>query len=347
MSTETAAAGQDNVLDLFTKIIGPFSASLVIPLLDEPDNIEERVGTLVLQFNAHPQIILPFRKLIGSIQNKEPMAVLEEQIRFFTTAQTRNYMIICLMNEVLQLRDLQVDLNSGRLPGRANDLLKYANLARQKFGEESRYKNLMFAVGLLFDWCFYLQKSNLLNLHGMKFDEMIEECFNHGVEQGKLVTRLSRHKDNLTFEKHAPVIPLFRQLSHVVISMLYPNLGPGFYKNLSSIKYTEPLKLALEQNEFGIHSGTVASMISQSFSIFHPIGEAFQYLGMAHLAHYHQDEPMLDLIGIAELAILLKENFKPTDFSKTLPVESGAPELKFLNFVLNDSARAELNEGKK
>jgi hypothetical protein len=347
VSTETAIAGQDSVLDLFTKIIGPFSAALLTPLLDEPDNIEERVGTLVLQFNSHPQIILPFRKLIASIQNKEPMAVLEEQIRFFTTTQTRNYMLVCLMNEVLQLRDLQVDLDSGRLPGRAHDLLKYANLARLKFGEESRYKNLMFAAGLLFDWCFYLQKSSWMGLHGVKFDEMIDEAFNRGVEQGKLVIRLSRHKGKLTFEKHAPVIPLLRQLSQVVLSMLNPSKGQGFYKNLNSMKYTEPLKLSLEQNQFGIHSGTVASMIAQSFSIFDPIGEAFQYLGMAHLAHYHQDEPILDLIGIAELGILLKENFKPTDFSKSQTVGNGAPELKFLNFTLNDAARADLNESKK
>jgi len=347
VSSEAASVAQDSVFDLFTKIIGPFSATLATPLLNEPDNIEERVGALVLQFNAHPHLIMPFRKYVGSLQQKEPMAVLEEQIRFFTTSQTRNYLLINYLNDILQLKELQIDLESGRPPGKPNEILKYATLARQEFGEESRYKNLMFAIGLLFDWVFYLQKTNLLNLNGAKFDDLIEDCFKVGVEQGKLVTKLSRHKGKLTFEKHSPVIPLFRQLSHIMLCLLFPTVAPGFYENLATIKYTEPLKLSWEQNEFGIHSGAIASLVAQSFPIFHPIGEAMQYLGMAHLAHYNRDEPILDLIGIAELAILLKESFKATDFPDSEPVGGGAPELKFLNYVLNERARAELTEAKK
>ena len=349
MSTEaaTSTVAQDSVFDLFSKIIGPFSATQVTPLLNEPDNIEERVGALVLLLNVNSHLIMPFRKFVGSIQNKEPMAVLEEQIRFFTTSQTRNYMVINLLNDVLQLKELQIDLESGRLPGKPEELLKYATLARQEFGEESRYKNLAYAIGLLYDWVFYLQKSSILNLNGAKFDEMIEECFKKGVEQGKLVTKLSRHKGKLTFEKHSPIIPLFRQLSHIVLCLLFPSVGPGFYDNLATLKYTEQLKLSYEQAEFGIHSGTVAALLAQSFPIFHPIGEAFQYLGMVHIAHFNKDEAIQDLIGISELAILLKENFTASEFSETESPGSGSPDLTYLKYVLNERARAELTEAKK
>jgi hypothetical protein len=348
VSSDAKSVAHDVVFDLFSKIIGPFAATLVSPLLNEPDNIEERVGVLVLQLQAHPHLIMPFRKYVASLQNKEPMAALEEQIRFYTTWQSRNYLFTILLNDVLQLKELQLDLETGRLPGKASDLLKYSFTARMEFGEESRYKDLMCTAGLLFDFVFYLQKSTLLNLNGAKFDEIIETSFKTGVEQGKLIIRLSRYKKKLTYEKYAPVAALLRQLSHVILHLLFPTVAPDFYKNLSAIRYTEPLKLALEKKEFGIDSATVASLIAQSFTIFNPLGDAMSVFGYPHLAHYVGEEAIQDLAGIAELGILLKETFKPGDITSSGTVGESIPELKFLDYVLGDMARAELSgEGGK
>ncbi len=345
MSSDAKAVAHDVVYDLFEKIIGPFAATLVSPLLIEPDNIEERVGVLVLQFNAHSHLIMPFRKYVGSLQNKEPMAAIEEQIRFFTTWQTRNYLFTILLNDVLQLKELQVDLDSGRLPGKTSELLKYSTTARTEFGEESRYKDPMCAVGLLFDFVFYLQKTPALNLNGAKFDEVIETMFKTGVEQGKLITRLSRHKKKLTFEKYAPVVPLLRQLGQVVLHLMFPTVAPDFYKNLPNMRYTEPMKLALEKKEFGIHSAEIASLIAQSFPIFGPLGDALAVYGHPYLAFNSGDEPIQDLAGIAELGTLLKESFKPGDITSSDKVGASVPELKYLDYTLNESARSDLVGG--
>ena len=45
--------------ELFQKIIGPFAATDVAPLLFEPDNVEDRVSHLINHFNRHPQFIPP------------------------------------------------------------------------------------------------------------------------------------------------------------------------------------------------------------------------------------------------------------------------------------------------
>jgi hypothetical protein len=88
------------------------------------------------------------------------------------------------MNSVLKLKELQMDDATGKLPGKAAELLKYSGEARTQFGEDSRYKDLMFAVGLIFDFIFYLQKTPFLNLGGAKFDETINQAFARAVEQG-------------------------------------------------------------------------------------------------------------------------------------------------------------------
>ena len=347
MSSDAKAVAHDVVYDLFEKIIGPFAATLVSPLLNEPDNIEERVGVLVLQFQAHSHLIMPFRKYVGSLQNKEPMAVLEEQIRFYTTWQTRNYLFTILLNDVLQLKELQVDLESGRLPGKTSELLKYSTTARAEFGEESRYKDPMCAVGLLFDFLFYLQKTPALNLNGAKFDEVIETLFKTGVEQGKLVTRLGRHKKKLTFEKYSPVVPMLRQLAHVILHLMFPTVAPDFYKKLSEMKYTEPLKLAMEKKEFGIHSAMIASLVAQSFPIFGPLGDAMAVYGHPYLAFHSGEEAIQDLAGIGELGVILRECWKSGDFSSSEKVGANVPELKHLDFVMSENAKEEIAGGDK
>ena len=334
----------DTINDLFNKIIGPFAATLVNPLMIEPQSMEERVSTLVHEFNVHPHLLEPYRHLITTLQKKEVVASIEEQIRFFQTTQTRNWLFVNLLNEVLQIKELTLDVKSGRLPGKPSALLKYSHTARVEFGEESRYKDLMCTTGLLYDFVFYLQKTTILNLNGAKMDEFIDQAFKKGVAQGKMIIRLSRHKPKLLNEKHAPIIALLRQLSHVILCLLYPTIGPEFYKKLYAAPYTEPLKLSLEMKEFGVHSGMIASYIAQSFPIFDPLGEVLSLWGFPYVAFYTKDQATHDLVGIAELGILLTENMKLGSFSETSKVGHAAPELKFLDFTLSAKIREDITQ---
>lgn len=348
MSSEATSIANETVNALFNRIIGPFAATMIVPLLNEPASVEERVSVLVHEFNVHPHLLPPFRKLIAGMQKKEVVASIEEQIRFFQSTQTRNYLFANLFNEVLQIKELKLDTDTGRLPNKPSELLKFSHTARQEFGEESRYKDVMCAVGLLFDFVFYLQKTPLLNLNGVKFDEFIRLCFKTGVDQGKVVIRLCRHKPKLTNEKLAPVIPLLRQLSQVIFCLLYPNIGPEFYKKLGAIRYTEPLRLAMEAKEFGIHSGMLAAYIAQSFDIFDPLGEVMSVWGKPYVANYTKNKPNHDLAGIAELGVLIKENFKVIDLPATTNIGASIPELKFLDFMLSAAVREDLTgDGKQ
>jgi hypothetical protein len=347
VSAEATSVAHETVNALFQKFIGPFSATMITPLLVEPSSIEERVSTLVHEFNVHPHLLAPFRKLIASLQNKEVVASIEEQIRFFQSTQARNYLFVNLFQEVLQIKELKLDLDTGRLPAKPNDLLKFSHTARVEFGEESRYKDLMYAAGLLFDFAYYLQKTQIVNTNGVKLDDFIQNCFKKGIEQGKLITRLSRHKPKLTNEKHAPVAALLRQLSHVIFCLLYPNIGPDFYKKLAAIRYTEPLKLSMEIKEFGVHSGMLASYIAESFDIFDPLGEVMSVWGMPHLAHYTKNKAIHDLAAIAELGVILRESFKIIEISETNKVGVNIPELTFLDYTLSARVREDLDESEK
>ena len=296
--------------ELFQRIIGPFAATNVGPLLQEPDNIEERVKLLLDTFQANPTLINPFRTMIKSINKQETEVTLEEQIRFYTTHHTRSWLMVNLFNSVLNLKELHLDSETGRLPGKPQDLLKYSHQAQTAFGEESRYKDLVFAAGLMFDFIFYLQRTPMLDLGQSKFDEPINQAFTKSVEQGKLITKLSRHKSKLALEKFTPLTAFMRQLSQITLVVLRPHLAPEFYKKLAATKHTEVIRVALEMKTFNVHTGMIGAYLAQSLPIFESLGEGMSVWAAPYLTWLSGKRDVHDLAGMGELGVELNERVK-------------------------------------
>jgi hypothetical protein len=327
---------------LFSRIIGPLVATQVSALLAEPDNIEERVNLLVQTFQKNPYLIHPFRLLIKSLHTQEVEISLEEQIRFFTTKRTRSWLMVNLLNRVLNIKELRLDEATGRLPGKLGDILKYAHQAQDAFGEESRYKDLVYAAGLMFDYFFYLQRTNFLELNQTKYDEMISQSFKVAVEQGKLITHLSRYKKKLSLEKFTPLTAFLRQLSQISLVFLQPGTAVEFYKKLDVKKTSEPLKLNDELKAFGIHTGTIASYLAQSFPLFDQLGEVMSVWGFPYLTWLDTKKDIHDAAGMGEVGVMLHERLSTEAFTGSGNVNVVIPELRYLDFTLTAEAKSEI-----
>ena len=334
--------GQALIDDLYKQVIGPFAAAGLTTLLFEPDNVEDRVTHLVKVFGLHPHLIPPFQALIKALNPQDIEVPLEEHIRFYTTRATQGWLLVNLMNQVLKIKELQMDFTTGKLPGKANELLKYSNEARNTFGEEGRHKDLVFAGGLLFDFAFYLHKSPLMNLGGAKFDEPINQAYQRALEQGLLVLRLSRYKKKLTHERLTPITVFVRQYAQLCICLLRPSEGPEFYKKLSTLKLTEQVRLSLESGKFGVHVGTLSTFIAQMIPEFSPLDEAMSLWGAPYLAWQGDLRDLHDLCGMGMLAAALKERLSGADFKGVGRVGETLPELKFLELSLTPEVKNEI-----
>ena len=348
MSTTPKSSTNNNlqpleiIEDLFHRIIGPLAATQVASILLEPDHIDERVNLLLQIFDRNPYLIVPFRNLIKALHATETEVTLEEQIRFYTTKHTRNWLIVNLLNKVLKTKDLQLDLDTGRLPAKPQDLIKNAYVASSAFGEESRYKDLAFSVGLIFDFLFYLQKTHYVELGSLKMDEPIAQAFARSVEQGKIIIQLSRHKSKLSLEKYAAITPFLRNLAPLCLTMLRPQTSADFYKKLSSIKSNEQLRLALEIQTFGVHSGMIAAYLGQSLKIFEHTGEAMSVWAFPYLTWVSGKRDIHDLAGMGELGCAVQERLKGPDFGASGHASSGLPDLKFLEFTFTPGVKNEV-----
>lgn len=327
--------------ELFQKIIGPFAATDVAPLLFEPDNVEDRVSHLIANFNKHPQFIPPFQALIKSLNPQDREVPLEEHIRFYTTNATRHWLLLGLLNQVLKIKELELDFTTGKFPGKPNEILKYANEARNQFGEESRYKDHVFAAGFLFDYLLFLHRSPVLNLGGTKLDEPINQAFTRATEQGLLSLKLSKFKKKLSLDKQVPVTCYLRQLAQVSLILLKPGEALEFYKKLASLKHTEPVRLSMEKQTFGIHCGLLASFLAQMLPAFSPLDRAMSIWGAPFLGWMSGNRDVHDLCAMGMLATALKEHVKGSDFKGDGSIGPVLPELTFLDLLLTAEVKNE------
>jgi hypothetical protein len=332
---------QSLIEELFKQIIGPFGATQIAPLMVEPDNSEDRVRHLVDTFEKFPHLIPPFGLLIKGLRPSEAEGVLEEKIRFFQTKHTRNWLIVNLMNQVLNIKELKLDETTGRLPAKPHDLIKFATQAQVAFGEESRYKEQAFAGGLMFDFLFYLQRSHFVNLGQTKFDEPINQAFIRSIEHAKLILRLSKHKPKLTLEKYALLTAFMRQLSQVSLYLLKPTIAHDFYKKLATFKHTEAIRLAMEVKSLGVHTGVVSCYLAQVLPSFGELGQAMSVWGAPQLAWVSGHREIHDLSGIGLLGVTISERLRGNDFPAAGDIAPVIAELEYLDLKLTQEVKGE------
>ncbi len=330
------------VEELFSKIIGPFTGTGVTPLLNEPDQIDDRVNLLLKTFDEHSALITPFRKLIKSLHAQEVDVPLEEQIRFFNTDQTRTWLMVNLFNQVLNLKELKLNEDTGRLPGRPEDMLKFAYQARAALGEEGRYKDYSYAAGLFFDFLFHVQRTAAIN-SVTKYDEPMAQAFIKACEQAKLIMHLARHKPKLSLEKLSAIAPFFRLAAQLSLYILRPTVAPEFYKKLAGMKLNEQMRMDLEMKTFGIHIGMISAYIAQSIPMFEPLGECMSVWGFPYLSWVKGRKDIHDLTAICELGVVINERaLKSPDFPSPGVAGITLPELKNLEFNLSAEVKSEI-----
>ena len=338
---EELSLNQPLIEDLFTKIIGPFAATQLSPLMEEPDSSEDRVSRLTEIFNQYPHFIPPFSALIRSVNPQETDTVLEEKIRFYTTKHTRNWLVVNMMNQILDVKELKLDDSTGRLPGKPHDLIKFATKAQTAFGEESRYKDQAYAGGLMFDFLFYLQRTSFLNLGQSKFDEPITQAFTTAIEQGRLILKLSRHKPKLTLERFALLVPMMRQLSQISICLLQPSTGPEFYKQLGKIKHSETIRLAMEMKTFGSHTGIISAYLARSMPSFGELSEVMSVWGFPYLSWVPGHREVHDLSAMGLLGVSINERVKGSEFKGEGKLAPIIAELEHLDLKLTPEVKSE------
>jgi hypothetical protein len=320
----------------FENYLLPLKRSKIEPLLKESDLLEERVGILQNTFSGRGDWINAFTTLIKSMHAFENTPALEEQIRFFTAKHTRNWLIVNLMHDVLRLKETQLDLATGRLPSRAHDIVQNAYLAMNALGEESRYKNYLFATGLMFDFVLLASKSPHFNPSGAKFDELVKTSYAKGIEQAKKAVLLSKHKERLSLEKFVPILPLLRQASMCIFAFIEPK-WLDLNKKCEAAKVSETVRCALEQDHFGLHTGTIMTFIAQSFSVFENLAESASNWPYVYISWQDGRKDHHDAAAMAALTVALGERLPPAAFPDGQRASAGMPELEYLDYVTQAS----------
>jgi hypothetical protein len=325
---------QGPTLDSFLEhILCPLVRSDVSSLLTEPELLDDRVAELVKVFDANPEWKAPFLALIKSLHSQESVPALEEQIRFFTLKHSRNWLLVNLSNKVLHIKELQLNMDTGRLPQRPHDLFGYSYQAMSALGDESRYKNVLFACGFIFDFLLFLTKSPILKVDS-KYDEAIKMAYTRGIEEAKKCVHIARYKSKLTSEKLVPAIPLLRQAAFITFQILDKNYSE-LHKRCEQLKAPDSIRCAMERQKYGFHSGNIMTYFARAFPVFETTADALTAWPFVYLNWMSGRRDIHDLAGMGLLGVYLSEAYtSPKDFPPGSPVGSTIPELNFLEYAM-------------
>lgn len=317
--------------DFFHKILGPLIATEVGPLLHEPEHFDERVNLLSKTFDRHMEWIMPFRTLVKSLNPELKDAPLEDAIRFFTTKHTRLWLLVNLFNRALNIKELKLDEESGRLPAKGNDILKFAVQAMTHLGEESRYKDTMFAAGLIFDFLFYLQKTP--GHENSKIDETLNQAFKVALDSAKKATLLAKYKGVLSLEKFTPALLVLKNAVPAALVLLDPTKS-DLLKTLDGLKFSDPTRTVIERRALGMTLGQIAALFAAAFPVvFGDSDEALSLWGQPYLGWRSGKRDLHDLVGMAILSAALTERISPNGIPNGIKASVLFPELTYLDFT--------------
>lgn len=312
-------------------VIAPFVLCDLGELVSEPEIFEARAEVLRKEFDKHPDWQEPFRKLVKSSRQSQDDYSLQEALRIFGNRSARLWLLASKMGKSLKLKEITPDLETGRLPLDVNQSLKYAISAQAKFGEDSRYKDVTFAAGLILDFLTHLHHSSWVNMGGKKYDEFINTSFNHCVEAGALGIEICRFQKKATLEKWVPAYPLLWFAGRLCMMILFPGYM-DFVKKADKENIPPPVLAWREKEVFGVPAAAFSQLLAELHPVFDKLGDALVLHGHPYCAWVSKHKDIHDLAAISSLALWLKS---PGGKSVADGMTAGAirPELSDLDYI--------------
>ena len=304
-----AAAESAHLKKFLQKIIAPIGFCNLEPLLLEPEIFDARSAALKTEFESDPDWQEPFRKMVKSARQGAEDYSLTEAIRLFGNRQTRLWLMSARLGRGLKLKELTVDPETGRALMDGNTALKFAIAAQGKFGEDSRYKDVTFAAGFLFDYLFHLHHSSWLDMGGKKIDDFMNNTFNQCIDSGLASVAMCRHVKKVSLEKWVPAYVLVWHAGRVCMALIVPGYL-DFLKKMEKENVAPPIVAWKEKELFGVTSMFFGQLLGSIHPVFDRLGSAVLLQGHQYSSWVSGQKDTHDLSAIGSLGFWLKTGGK-------------------------------------
>lgn len=314
----------------FDATVRPLCAAGLGPLTEETESPEARLKQLLDEFKTQPEWA---DSLVAQVNRgrDEPLG-LEQCIRISGVENIRNQVLLEKLADVIPVKLLERDKNSGRVQAAPSAIFKFAFKAQETFSAQMRHREVAFVTGLVFD-LLAIQISRVQDpMARKKLSELLNDGYRQGVQVAKVALQLGRARKELSLEKHAISFSLLNQASFVAMAMQYPEYADFLAKCRAENVPPSFQDLAEERVYGGTHS-FFAVLLAWPFTAFGELSDAILYHNKPYLLYEKGKTDRHDVAAVTFLAHFLWSNKARFTERKALEAKKLRPEL--LHFELS------------
>lgn len=268
------------------------------PILQEVPSPEEEFQNLMKEFERRGDWSEIVTKYVQGIRKSQDPIPFENVIRIYGLQNARAFLIAYKLSETMPLKLLEKGKEGHSLAQPISSLIRFAPQTLIRFGEDSRYKQVAYASGLLFDLLFLKLADGAEGQGGIKkLSETLGVFHERACKDALFAIELARFRKKLPLEKHIVTLALVEAASRVTFSLAYPEFLP-MWGAFEKAGMPESGRLLQERGKFGGEHWMMAPTLA---SLFRVLEEAIPAISSYALPGAQTDPKLVDSRDLASI----------------------------------------------
>lgn len=226
-------------------------------VLESFDNLESKIEFYSRKLKSQKE---PFTAMVKLLRRSEEEVDFIRAIRLYGTANTRNLLVAQRLSETTGSKSFQWSSKTGMLKKEPVKILEFAVRAINHFGEESRYSQVAFNAGLVFDILGMM--ADLSGDRKVGLRRQIEAAFQETIAQADVGAEQAKKVKDLIYEKYIFPVLLIREAGKILIAIHHTNY-PELLVKFKTRGYDPAIQHILEQEKYSISHNVLGALLCQ------------------------------------------------------------------------------------
>lgn len=224
----------------------------------------ENIDVLETRVKFYEERLLPYREyflpMVKSLAKSQEALEYTQAIRLYGVNNAKNLLVAFTLAETLKSEALKWNEKTNLPTMDPKNYIQYAVKTLNAFGEDSRYAQVAFNAGLVFDFLFYSNEVSTNKNPAIK--KLIETRYDIALQKAKAGYKKASTIKDLSFEKQIITYFLFKEAGKIAIAIHQPDYID--FNNSFEKAGIKPLLFAVaEKHRFGISHSLVGSLFAQ------------------------------------------------------------------------------------
>lgn len=237
----------------------------MLPVLAELSAALDVFESVEEQLKFYAQRLLPrheqVEKMVQTLRKSKEKLDLLQSLRMYGAANARNLVAAFALSDATKSGILSFSEKTGMLSSEPAKVIPCAAKAVEVFGEGSRYQQVAFNSGLVFDLLALVCES----VAGRKVSlgKFLQSCYSSGMKRAEKGFRMGKQVSDLALDRHIISALMMREAGRVAMAIYYQDyldLCTRFEK-----KGVKPvLQHVVEQDRYSISHNLIGALLCQA-----------------------------------------------------------------------------------